>query len=74
MGPGFFFVNTISPKTAQPPIRSIDEWGAYSLIGLSNGQYLVLSWFTVRVPELKGSGNSGVPPIHKTFGTRRRLL
>lgn len=53
MGPGFFFTNRHFPnKTAQPPIRSNDEWGAYSLIGLSNGQYLVLSWFTVRVPEL----------------------
>lgn len=55
MGPGFFFTNRHFPtKTAQPPIRSNDEWGAYSLIGLSNGQYLVLSWFTVRVPELYG--------------------
>ena len=31
------------PNITFPPIHSNGEWGAYSLIGLSNGRYLVLS-------------------------------
>ena len=33
----------IPPNITFPPIHSNGEWGAYSLIGLSNGRYLVLS-------------------------------
>lgn len=71
MGPGFLFLifyERIPGRIAQPPIRSNDEWGAYSLIGLSNGQYLVLSWITVRASKLRGQVTLGFRQSIKHLG------
>ena len=72
---GSFYIGSrqpaISPSITQPPIRSNDEWGAHSLIGLSNGRYLMLSFgFTARRSGVMKTLNSGFLPIHKTSLTR----
>ena len=62
--------------TAQPPARSNDERGAYFWIGFSNTSYLLLSldYRSDARGNIWGIENSGYLPIHKTSGTRRRLL
>ncbi len=45
-------------KKTFPPIRSVGEWGAYPLIGLSIGPYLLLSKTAVRMPGW-GNGKLG---------------
>lgn len=50
-----------------PPIRSIGEWGAYPLIGLSNGLYLAV----LSLPFGESWGMVQSSPIPKTSDTRR---
>ena len=66
----------LSLHITQPPIRSNDEWGVHFWIGFSNTSYLLLSldYRSDARGNIWGIENSGYLPIHKTSGTRRRLL
>ena len=70
------FSGAAVPDITQPPIRSNNEWGVHFWIGFSNTSYLLLSldYRSDARGNIWGIENSGYLPIHKTSGTRRRLL